>query len=115
MTITEFLLARIAEDKDHASLVTAQSVDMSSGIPEIRHTAIRDRVLAECEAKEAIVKEHALGEHYTVDDADVLKGGLFASCSTCAQWKESWPCPTIRVLASVYASHPDYDEAWRAS
>ncbi len=26
---------------------------------------------------------------------------------------ETFPCRTLRLLASAYADHPDYNEAWR--
>jgi hypothetical protein len=105
VTLTKFLLACIAEDEAHASLVTMQSVDMNGGVPQIRHTAIRVRVLAECEAKRRIVELHT-----TVD------GAIYPTCDCCGLYGEAdvdWPCPTLRLLALPYADRPGYRAEWR--
>lgn len=84
MTLTDFLLARIAEDEMRARLAARQDW-------------MDRRLLAECEAKRRIV-----GRHDVVDAA----GG----CAFCG---EPAPCEHLRILASVYADHRDYDERWR--
>ncbi len=107
MTLTEFLLARIAEDEE-----TARQPDLmwpSSWTAKFHHyealreTKPRDyamgryctqfdpaRVLAECEAKRRIV---ALAESVT---------------DMHAEWE------TLEMLLALpYADHPDYDETWR--
>ena len=141
LTLTDFLLARIAEDEDVARAAITQDTQErtyydgrtetlidtgiwhagSSSYDECRvegtfmviydegghspeqatHIARHDpaRVLAECEAKRQIVELHA----------EVEKAG--ASCAVC--W-EDYPCPTLRILTSVYADHPDFREEWRA-
>lgn len=76
------------------------------------HIARHDpaRALREVEAKREIVDEHG-----NVNDG---------SCGTCvtAAWgypthggsaPQKWPCHTLRLLAAVYADHPDYREEWR--
>jgi hypothetical protein len=67
------------------------------------HIARHDpaRVLAECEAKRRIVERH-----YEVPASDIM----WSSCPVC---RETWPCPDLRALASVYADHADYREEWR--
>lgn len=103
MTITEFLLAQIAEDE-------AEARD-DDGTPTPVGMWDPDRVLAECEAKRRIVQEHDLTDYNGKP-----------SCWLCAP-EFSWgkeptpdeqPCGTLRALASVYADRPDFDSAWRA-
>lgn len=130
MTLTEFLLARIAEDEAVASAALA-AYDSPGGISaqwwtkaelagreldaeDIGHIVRHDpaRVLAECEAKRRIVELHEPFVPYSGP----------SKCVACADNLDAdhdgapmvaWPCPTVRALASVYAEHPDYDEAWR--
>lgn len=115
-TLTEFLLARIADEKALARGVP-DGVPPSEGGTNRNgwqlHTSIKAtvfdreigprgsieaspaRVLAECEAKRRIVALHP---------------EMLEWCQGCAH--ESWPCRTLWVLASVYADHPDYREEW---
>lgn len=119
MTITEFLLARIAEDEAVARDATAlaevpwratygrqvetahdgylvtpedehsRSDDPTDAVSE--HIARHDpaRVLAECEAKREIVRVYL---------------------SNPMSWQSE---VAVRALAAVHADHPDYDESWR--
>lgn len=105
MTITEFLLARIAKDADQASLVLVAEVDQSRGVPEIRHRAIRERVLAECAAKRRIAELHARC------DLHDRPGDECDACQRCGDGS-LWPCDTLLAVAAVYADHPDFDPAW---
>lgn len=123
MTLTEFLLARIAEDEavaqDAAKYlrpgdyidITLSMYDQESG--ESHSKRIRpwqpERVLAECEAKCRIVEqaEEATADHEAValdmsgDDAKSFHA-------------HSDPGETIlRLLAQPYADHPDYRDEWR--
>lgn len=94
MTITEFLLARIAEreavarDLQHQARQGRQIVAFNGGGTGVRELVDPARVLAECEAKRVAV------DWYLNDDATVMEA-------------------TIRALAAVYADHPDYREEWR--
>ena len=126
MTLTEFLLSRIAEDEQAARDVSiAESsrwhhsrdgvygmgfvsrriamLDTGNRVPAGagEHIARWDpaRVLAECEAKRRIVNMWAdsFGQ-WNATQADAAR----------AQ-KDS----TLRFLALPYADHPDYQEAWR--
>ena len=86
-TLTEFLLARIAEDETDAGGIECFGVDFLE--------MYKRRALAECEAMRAIVARHS--EHLGLDRSEDYRNG----------------CDTLRHLAAVYADHPDYDEAWR--
>lgn len=130
MTLTEFLLARIAEDEERASLVLVQSVDTSSPVPTIREISIRDRVLAECEAKRRIVELHQSWP-VLVQQPPEFEGGLVGDPDSVALrvsqrmvWlteqeyrarfgEEPPTAPMLAALAAIWADHPDYDEAWR--
>lgn len=131
--LTEFLLERIAEDeavalrrkgtgffkydrKPHTNKMGGSIsywLDDWQGqafIDVTEHIARHDpaRVLAECEAKRAIVELHANNE------GDLERG----SCSTCTDRDylgivdDEWPCATIRALALPYADHPDFESGW---
>ncbi|GGJ86916.1 hypothetical protein GCM10011583_18140 [Streptomyces camponoticapitis] len=80
------------------------------------HIARHDpaRVLREVGAKRALLAEHqpqdgdctvcALSEDFD-DDADGNR-----------EWfrrAKPWPCPSVRLLATEHADHPDYKETWR--
>lgn len=93
MTLTEFLLARIAEDEESASTVhvfdcVLDHIDGRDGCSCV----IPARVLAECEAKRRILEE--------LETAKVRERVALHR--------------VMRHLAAVYADHPDYDEAWLA-
>lgn len=164
MTLTDFLLARIAEDEagaisaadsGHAgrvddshwyaspdwtfhrpiheqgsltlvsrstrTLFACSTCDEGQSIgvatpAEVEHIARHDpaRVLAECEAKRRIVGEHVGRNFVTVASFRAVDAG--AACSTCRSHdgdSVTWPCITVRALATVYADHPDYREEWR--
>lgn len=132
LTLTDFLLARIAEDE-----AVAREVDPDAWGYDV--TANREawadgdrvsvgvgRVLAECEAKRRIVELHTPGSWTAIAGV-----GDVSTCPTCAYlWdedfprhpgvttdgelaEERYPCSTLQLLALPYADHPDYDEAWR--
>ena len=96
MTLTEFLLARIAEDE-------AGVRDGTVGIIAISLAA---RILAECGAKRRILALHASGQPW-------------CECGVWDTTEHGEPgyeiCPTLRLLALPYADHPDYDQEWRPS
>jgi hypothetical protein len=124
MTLVEFLLARIAEDKAAALAATRNAwkvdpwrnssgmeflvvADFDEGAPAFAIKNERDadhiarwdpaRVLAECEAKRRIVEE--LGDY---DDGYVWASGEASRAET-----------ALQALALPYADHPDYDESWK--
>ena len=89
MTLTEFLLARIAEDATRAR--------ESTGF--IGRTVASVRMLAECEAKRLLVEAHGSNDPKWEGD-----------CPHCGV---HGPCYTIRLVALPYADHPDYRDEWR--
>lgn len=122
MTLTEFLLARIAEDEASAREAIAHENAIRDVRPDweylytwalmynasgggVGHSfqpgaPTPGRVVAECEAKRRIVQEHT--------PVDEEPGNWCNDCSS-----DVWPCPTMAALASIYADHPDYREEWR--
>ena len=124
MNLTEFLLARIAEDESVARRPTPDEYEygesymfwQEDATDEVQwHTAlcglrmgeymeacqcdVRARVLAECEAKRHIVNMWA----------DPFGGWNAPQAEAARAQKDS----TLRLLALPYADHPEYDEAWR--
>ena len=98
LTITDFLLARLAEDEALLATPTARRMVgrrmVEEPIERLPEYLVRDRErwAAECRAKRAIVDEC---ERSMLNDWD----------SSTAEW-------IAAQLAAVYASHPDYDPAW---
>ena len=91
MTLTEFLLARIAEDRSRSVHATGCPYGLSGGVDDCEcREGQRNR--AECEAKRLIIELH--GSQLTTDG------------------RPYWS-PELRALAAVYADHPDYREEWR--
>jgi hypothetical protein len=105
-TLTDFLLARIAEDEAVAREKTMQTpMDCALEWDSDRDYGERylmvdpARVLAECEARRRIVER---AEHLHNPEGDTGVAAAFGEAVyICA------------ILAAVYADHPDYDEAWR--
>jgi hypothetical protein len=98
MTITEFILARIAEDEREANV----SLDLyAEGGTTSKRRWIR--VLAQCKAMRQIVDLH----HEYI--------GVCGHCVDIAgkHQREAWPCETVRTLAAIWSDHPDYDDTWR--
>jgi hypothetical protein len=116
VTLTEFLLARIAEDevvatRPHESVRDDRRRDMerieyddASGYARMGI----GRVLAECEAKRRIVAEHP-----HVENGLDGRGDGEWECRTCSRGTDGWWCSTLRLLALPFADHPDYDPTWR--
>jgi hypothetical protein len=94
MTLTGFLLARIAEDM-------AAAVMMPPHPTFVDRVIDRKHLLAECEAKRRIV-EAADGTGHT---------GPWNGCGDDCEWRAiEW---AVAQLAAVYADHPDYRDEWR--
>lgn len=66
----------------------------------VRHDPAR--VLREIDAKRMIVAAH---------ERRPMSKGDSADCAHC--WGAVWPCPTLRLLASVYNDRPGFKEEWR--
>ena len=100
MTITEFLLARFAEDEEKARNLlgvleewheTHAWAAFQFWLPSQR------RLIADCEAKRQIVQDCAPG--YGAGDYYAGKDSLHAE--------------VLMRLALPYAGHPDYRQEWR--
>lgn len=110
--LTTFLRARLDEDEQTAS--TAGPYDRDGGIEWAEVGAITevlligaDRVLAEVQAKRAILDLHTCTcPNPNCTDCDACSGQHHADPTPA-------PCETIKHLALPYADHPDYREEWR--
>ena len=98
MTITEFLEARIAEDEAEAKWVEAEG---DHGSSPVQHPA---RVLAECAAKRAIIKQN---QSYV--EAAAEREGIAFVGARC--WQEVTG-DVLKLFAAVYADHEDYRQEW---
>ena len=123
-SLTDFLLARIAEDEGVAREIDAAAWDYD--IAANRETwADGDRVsvgvgrvLAECEAKRRIVEWHSAMENDLHDGSLDRRHALL--CSECTDVdpysnQVAYPCRTLLTIASVYADHPDFNPAWQVA
>ena len=128
MTITEFLLARIAEDEAEARATPKRERFRVAAVDEATANAITAhaarwepvRVLAECEAKRRIieafederVRRDIYNRDYDSGEYDFNESDLRARRASNAL------CRGLEIallaLAAVYADHPDFDPAWRA-
>ncbi|HET6917295.1 MAG TPA: DUF6221 family protein [Acidimicrobiales bacterium] len=130
MDLSEFLLARIAEDEASSRMIADST---GSVCLYVGHELLYDanRLRAECEAKRQIVEDH---QWEYADPYESWKGPEYRAkwgdtrdqrnCKRCGgvshhpnlgeiERRDSWPCTTLRALALPYADHPDYQEAWR--
>lgn len=89
LSITEFLLARIAEDEAAAQPFPG---------------AADQRALRECAAKRAIIG--------LADDVETIDDALMIET---ASWKWETSDKILRALAAVYSDHPDYQSVWSMS
>mgnify|MGYP003300506541 CR=1 FL=1 len=127
-TITEFLLARIAEDEamaeaaspygfgerwEWASYVLASDRESTPKQDEFIEEWWPARVLRECAGKRAIVDAHPIVDD-VVEVSTRIKWGF--ACATCFSYgdivEDHGYCDTLRALAAVYADHPDYQQEW---
>lgn len=102
MTLTEFLLARIAEDEAAAKTAALGLGELAAFGIEVMGTKVYvpTRVLAECEAKRRIVELHKADEVGLHVCHDALANDI--------------ECGELSALASIYADHRDFQEEWRA-
>lgn len=106
LTLTDFLLQRIAEDE--AEVQNALALHGSGTTWRLGHALDPARMLAECEAKRRIVKG-------LTQDAPTLHDGMREKVERGAvEW--AWSVAregTLANLALPYADHPDYREEWK--
>lgn len=89
MSLTEFLLARIAHD-----------YRVYSGHQHGLGAELARHLLAECEAKGQIVEYHGFAiRQFEAGNQDYQSAALHGYV-------------TLNALASVYSDHPDYREEW---
>ena len=132
--ITEFLLARIAEDEAYARDIPGRSAFVPTPADEEIATAYPgsyDRMLAECAAKRRIIEIHkswpVLVERPPLIVEEVTDPIMGAALSvrqeiewmTETRYREQFgseppTTPMLKAMASVYAGHPDFREEWRA-
>jgi len=123
MNITEFLEARIAEDEADARWV------QDNGDHGSYERISPARVLAECAAKRAIIKQHEQWPVLVESEpspmekvADGLSDMTYRMTRQIA-WLttreyikrfgiEPPTAPTIAALSAVYKDHPDYQQEW---
>lgn len=105
MTLTEFLLARLAEDETPFLARLRGFGGRRSGKTYIR------RVLTECEAKRRIILEAA----DLLDSWEHVQSGTpgLAMWPDVSRRERSQASMRLSMFALSYADHPDYDEAWR--
>ena len=96
MTLTEFLLERIAEDEAEMELAASR-----------RPFDGKARWLAECATKRRVVELHQ-GHHECVGVKAGGRGTVLV-----AHGYQFANDPTLALLALPYDYHPDYDESWR--
>ena len=107
LTLTSFLLARIAADERHArKLAETDTRPVLSLALTVNHP---QRILLECEAKRRIVGLHDTSYSWM----DAATSPARDVCSLCNTDGGTYPCTTLRALALPYADHPDYDPDWR--
>jgi hypothetical protein len=111
MTLTEFLLARIAEDE--AAAREPRWLAFEHGVDSYGQEVFAKRVLAECESKRRIVRVHGPRD----GECDVCNRGWWDEdddgTERYASMPEAYPCLTLRALALPYADHPDYRDEWK--
>jgi hypothetical protein len=111
MNITEFLLARVAEDEAENADYAKLEDDDARGWA----IAYAQRVLAECAAKRTILEDHEPVDYSGIGMASPNACVLCGAERNMHDWEwipNSFPCNTVRGLASVYSDHPDYRQEW---
>lgn len=113
-TLTEFLLARLAEAEEQLHLIERALADdqgvvfhrliVSGGLVELSTT----QLLADIEAKRRIVALHFDPSYEYLPDYDPSCTGSYDTAEA-----RAGDCDTLRALASVYADRPGFREEWR--
>lgn len=116
--LREFMLLRIGESEaaaraivaatthdGHYASICADSDDLAGDDPPTR-LAVYDSAgaLAHCQSARRVV-----GRHHRDDLGYGEEGGVCGYC----EGAPDYPCPDLRDLASVWASHPDYQQEWK--
>jgi hypothetical protein len=96
LTLTDFLLARIAEDEARFRRVEF----------ELSYINLFDRLLAECEAKRRIVELRYSWNLQAERNPEPPFSSIFQTQVNTAD-------AILRALALPYADHPDYRDEWQ--
>jgi hypothetical protein len=96
--LTEFLLARIEEDEKAERFVSQRHVGAGRIAETVEMVEPSARMLAECKVKRRII-EVMLRHEEILDDPH-------------APTYYEVP-PVLRLLALMYADHPDYRDEWK--
>jgi hypothetical protein len=100
-----FILARIGEDEAVARAVLGSGLhDERPAVKEWIGLANPQRMLTWSDARRRIVALHLAAPRLVTDDKRL---------EVCLGCSHPEPCPTLRLMALVWAAHPDYREAWR--
>jgi len=133
--LVAFMNARLDEEESHLDIVVEAEVESvrHDGMPDTTVQEVKNywlslgnesewpRHLADIAAKRAILALHA---HYVEQKRESAKYSDTwqpdEGCQTC-HWdndcncieNSGYPCDTVKLLASVYADHEDYQPEWR--
>jgi hypothetical protein len=120
MAISDFILARVAEEESlaHAALEGRPDDDAWSSPSDADHFNRWNpwRVQSACLARRLIVRGHRDAGPKVVRVPGARLEIVRATCETCRDpdgRPAQWPCYTLRVLASEWADHPDFRPEWR--
>jgi hypothetical protein len=116
MTLTEFLLARVAEDEALTVGKYNEGAEMELG-PDDGYASLcisSARVIAECESRRRIIQEHS-GIFNWFDSVEHTEhectrmgadGNAMRYCGA--------ECGTLMALAMPYTDHPDCQQRWKS-
>lgn len=121
MAISDFILARVAEEEAlaHAALDGRPADDPWRSRSDAEHFNRWSpwRVQSACLARRLIVRAHRDAGPRVVRAPGASLEVVQATCETCRDpdgQPAHWPCYTLRVLAAEWADHPDFRREWRA-
>jgi hypothetical protein len=117
VNLVDFLLARIAEDEELARSVQQRHAFLEPYAPAVPGRGLEWddhmvyapplRVLAECDAKRAIINTLDGVTAAAADTPGVIESAVYRGMARAME-------EAVRMVAAVYGDHPDYREEWRA-
>lgn len=119
LTLTDFLLARIAEDEDQAHRDVWADQNWGLPLPVGDRTKWAGRMLSECEAKRRLVDAHPSLPVSWISPCGNHSGRYPADCRKCERGTDyrcpcgARDCMVLRALAVVHSTHPDYRDEWK--
>lgn len=123
MQIIEFLAARYSEDEADAKDVhrwDCPYLEPTSALGAACECGVPAKLLADLRVKRRLLADHQLVRATDYDlvgkgDVVLVKRDGCACGETDAGSVGSWPCEDLLIMVQPYASHPDFDPAWRAA